>query len=404
MIHGKSGLTAVAVALTGVLSAGSMMLGGAAGCGSNSGGGGSSGGTGDLASVTVQETKVGDGSDFNPAVSFFASKNGGLSFTVAGADVNGDGTVGAPTISNITVTSGDTIALSLNGTKNATIADCVTSGISGTSVDIGVSLDTTASMGAAAGILSERIAAFAKALEDAGADARFVGITTGDAFATKADPSGFNDSISKGSLGAPPSFDFDERPDTGHDLISADDMATFFTEVRDVVGSGSGGGDLPENYLGPVKYLNDSVSWRSTASRVIISIGDDCSQTSTSTAGAGITDPWTPPSGSGLASELSGVATVHVIGSEGLGCTDPFFDMKGLSDATGGVFVALGDCGSADTCNVDLSGLSITSSITESSRSDCDFTTDGDDLATLCFDAEAEGGNASFCAVLGLTR
>jgi len=404
MIQRKAGLTAAVVALSGVLSVGSLFLGGAAGCGSSSGGGSTGGGSGDLASVTVEETKVGEGSDFNPAVSFFASGNGGLSFTVAGADVNGDGTVGSPTVSNITVESGDTIALTLNGSKRSTISNCGTTGISGTQVDIGISLDTTASMGAAAGILAERIANFAQALEDAGADARFAGITTGDAFATKADPSGFTDAISSGSLGVPPAFDFDERPDTGHDLLAADDLSTFFTEVRTVIGSGSGGGDLPENYLGPVKYLNDSVNWRSTASRVLISIGDDCSQTNSSAAGAGITDPWTPPSGATLIEALRGNTPVHVIGSTGLGCTDPFFEMKDLSDATGGLFVELGSCGSEESCNVDLSNLPITTSITDATRADCDFATDGDDLATVCMDIAADGGDANFCAVLALTR
>ena len=392
--------SAMAILSVGIFSMGGLFLGGVGGCGDSAGGGGGGGGggSGNLASVTVKETSVGAGAGFTPAVSFFASDGGGLSFTVAGADINGDGDVGSPTISNVTIEAGDTIALALAG-KRQTISNCATSGISGTSVDIGVSLDTTASMGAAAGILADRIAAFAQALEDAGADARFAGITTGDAFATKSDPSSFTDPISEGSLGAPPVFDFSERPDTGDGLLSADDMATFFTEVRAVVGSGASGGDLPENYLGPINYLNDSVAWRNTASRVLISIGDDCSHTNDSAASAGITDPWTPPSGAALESELSGVATVHVIGTDGLTCSSPFYNMEDLAS---GEFVPLGDCGSEDTCNVDLSELTITGSITGSATTACDIDTASVDEATLCFDGEIEGAEAFFCAVLGL--
>jgi hypothetical protein len=262
-------------------------------------------------------------------------------------------------------------------------------------------------MGAAAGILADRIAAFAQALEDAGADAQFIGITTGDAFATKAISSSFTD-IAKGSLGEPPLFDFDERPDTGASLLSAGVMADFFTEVRAEVGSGAGGGDLPENYLGPLVYINDedNVNWRPTASRVLISIGDDCSHTAESAPLAGITGDWIPPSTAGGSPEnlFSGVV-VHVIGSDPLSCPDPYYDMKDLATATGGQFVVLGDCGSDATCNVDLSELSITTSITESARIDCDGTeTEGDDLATVCFDVSADGGDASFCAVLALVE
>lgn len=355
--------------------------------------------------MTVEKTKVADGSDFNPAVSFFASDNGGLSFTVAGADVDGDGDVEAPTVSNITVEAGDTIALALNGAKRVTLGECTPSGISGSSVDIGVSLDTTASMGAAAGILASKIADFAQALEDAGADVQFTGITTGDAFATKSDPSSFTDSISQGSLGAPSSFDLEERPDTGDDLLNADEMSTFFTEVETVVGTGASGGDLPENYLGPVKYINDNVNWRSTASRVLISIGDDCSQTNSSAASTGITDPWIPPSGDSLEGQLSGVATVHVIGRDGLGCSDPFYEMHDLSTATGGLFVELGACGSPDTCNVDLSALPITDSITESVLVECDGTdSEGDELFTVVFDVFFGDFNATFSALLRVTE
>jgi hypothetical protein len=194
-------------------------------------------------------------------------------------------------------------------------------------------------------------------------------------------------------LGTPPSFDSSERPSTGTTVLTSDDMQTFFQEVADVVSGGAGGAGLPENYLGSLQYLNDSVTWRDGAARVLISIGDDCAHTPDTYQTDGITTDWIPPSGADLAEELAGVATVHVIGES---TCSGYYAMDGLADATGGSFTEF-DCYSSTSCNVDLEALPITSAITQGRVYNCDGSEDvygdtGTYTLTIGFTVTASNG------------
>lgn len=407
MLHKKS---TVLVILAGVMGFGGLYLGGAAGCGAAT----TRAASGTVASVGVSETS--SSGDFTPSVSFLATSDNALGVRVAPVDVNGDGTVGTPSVTDVTVASGDQIALLLKGKAVTDSPDCtsrdVGSGETDDQFDIAVSLDTTGSMGAAAGILASKVAAFATALSDAGLDVKFAGITVGDAFATKlSSGSAFTDAISKGSLGEPPSFDTDERPDTGADLLAAADMATFFDEVESAVGSGAGGNDVIENYLGPIKFGNDNLNWRSGAGRVFISIGDNCAYTPDNASDDLITGVWIPPSPTDLENELAGVATVHVVGNpeSTLECSSQnFYNMASLATATGGTFTEIGSCGTADDCNVDLTTLPISSAITGGVINECSVDLEGETVITVTVTIEmADGGttfSATFTAVLNVTE
>lgn len=338
---------------------------GAAGCG---GGGASGDVTGDLKSVTVKSsTSTGD---FTPSVIAGLGTGGTLKFTIAGVDADGDGTIDTPTLSGVKASTG-ALAMVLKAVDDTDV-NCgdevpIGEGTTEDKYDIGISLDTTGSMGNAAGILAERVASFATALVSGGVDAQFAGITLGDAFATKkSSGSAYDDVVSVGTLGDPPSWDSDERPDTGTALLGDAAMATFFAKVKDVVGSGSGGSGGTENYLGALQFLTSNVVPRSGSIRVLISIGDQCAYTPETAGEDGIVAPFLPPDPTSFAAGLAGNAIVHVISrpEDYIGCAGGnYYNMKGLSDATGGQFVDIGNCSSADTCNVDLTTLPITGAI-----------------------------------------
>ncbi len=324
--------------------------------------------TGDLTGLTTtSSTATGD---FTPSVSAGVGDDGELRLTVTAQDVDGDGTLETPTVTSVAVTTGartltDLLLTCDDGRE-------VGAGSSDDSFDIGFSLDTTSSMGDAVEAIATKIGTFATSLAASGVNVEFAGITLGDAFATKlASGSSFTDAISTGPLGVAPDFDTCERPWSGSALTSATDAETFFTEVASVTGSGCGGGDLPENYLGSLQYLNDTATWRTGATRILVAIGDDCSHTPLTYGEAAITDPWIPPAGADLAEALAGIATVHVIGPAAGSCYGDYYDMAGISTATGGTFTEF-DCYSADDCNVDLSTLPIAASITEGMVFLCD--------------------------------
>lgn len=328
--------------------------------------------------------------DFNTAVTPSVGSDGSLSFLATGVDVNGNGTVGTATTSVGGASSGDCIsasscsALTKGLVKATEEVACEEGDVSGSKFDVAVSLDTTGSMGGASGAFADLIADFATSLEADGIDVQFAGITVGDAYATKwSSGSYFTDLISTGSLGEPPSFDSTERPDTGAALIGADDMATFFNEVESVVGSGSGGADYPENYLGPIQFGNDELAWRDGAARVIISVGDDCAYTPDSYTNDSIEGVWIPPASADLIDDLTANGTVvHVVGND-LDCESyygaGYYDPADLADATGGTFTDISDsdCSSADTCDIDLTSVidsSSNSGVCETSGSDlCDL-------------------------------
>ncbi|MBI2339500.1 MAG: hypothetical protein HYU99_03900 [Deltaproteobacteria bacterium] len=329
---------------------------------------------------------------YTPGITPITDSDGSLKWTITGVDVNGNGTVGVPSVTNTDAASGsctDTdscTSLMKGGIKATTDVDCdsrdVGSGDSADAFDIAISLDTTGSMGSAAGVIASKISEFAQDLEAAGVDAQFAGITVGDAYATKygEGSTSFDDDVSTGDLGEPPDFDLCERPDTGAALIDADDMSTFFDEVETVVGSGCNGMGLPENYLGPIEFGNDNLEWRDGAARVMLSIGDDCAYTPETFTEDSIEGDWIPPDPDDLIDDLTtdGVV-VHVVGGDEdfLACEDfDYFSMSQLADATGGSFTDIGDCSSADTCEVDLTELPITDSITSGTVNDCATTCD----------------------------
>ncbi len=292
--------------------------------------GGSTGGTsvtGDLTGVTIVSSEA--SGDFTPSLSASVGDDGELKFTMTALDVDSDGTLETPTISSVTATSGGSASLVKHSlsTEVITCADGVTVGSSGTFLfDIGFSLDTTLSMQYAVEALSNEISDFATTLTDAGVDVSFAVMTLGDAFDTKDTSSSFTDAVSDGVLGVAPSFDTCERPSTGADLQTSTNLGLFFDELVSVYPAGCNGEDYPENYLGSLDRLNAATTWRTGATRILVSIGDDCSHTDTSYTAASIIAPWIPPAGADLASELAGVATVHVVGPETT-CSDGYYEI-----------------------------------------------------------------------------
>ncbi len=379
------------------------------------GGGGSGGGTvtGDIKTLSVvSSTTTGD---FTPSVTVVRSTSGTLQFSVAGIDVDGDGTIDSPTLTGCRA-SGGAAAMTAKALADTQITCDGGSPVEGgsTSFDIALSLDTTSSMGGAAGVLADKIVTFANALSAAGVDAQFAGITVGDAFATKAGEgvTAYSDTdFSKGSLGTPTDTPFDtyERPDTGTALLSAADIGTFFTAVKNVIGSGGGGAGGVENYLGSVQRLYSATAWRSGANRMIISIGDNCAYTPVTMGEDGITGVWAPPEGTDLAAALAGNAIVHVAGTEGQSCSaSNYYDPKDLAAATGGIFLPIpfGSCSSADTCDVDLiTDFHILDSITGGTIYLCDglsTTYGGSGTYTFVLTVEVAGRTATVTMVITL--
>lgn len=309
----------------------------------------------------------------NPSVGFFTTDDGQLGIRVGGMEIGG--LVHSAVIDNVTVASGDTTAAAPTirtmsfAPAATTDSDPVPVSCSvletgksgrGDAFDIAVSLDTTGSMGGAAGVFAQRIADFAAGLEAEGLDVRFAGITLGDAFATRRDEGAtdYTDDVSLGSLGTPPTFDTNERPDTGLDLVGPAEMQRFFEEVSRVAGSGQGGGDSPENYLGAIDFLNQNVSFREDAGRFFIAIGDNCAHTSASLPGGSDNAPWRPRAAEDIeASFASQGAAVHLIWST-RNCGSSYYDMQTLRAATGGASTPLpSSCSTAANCDIDLTML-----------------------------------------------
>lgn len=267
-------------------------------------------------------------------------------------------------------------------------------------------------MGAAAGVLAGKIADFAATLEASGVDAEFAGITVGDAFDTKSSSSLFDDPVSTGSLfpedgsaGELPDFDPCERPSTGTALLGADDMAVFLDEVESVVGSGCGGGLGTENYLGSLQWENDNLGWRDGSARVVVSIGDNCAHTPDTEDEEGIEDPWAAPDPDALIDDLIINGTVvHVVGND-LACGDAL-NMVNLAEETGGTFTDIGDCETAEDCQVDLTSLPITSSVTAGIVADCgtacSFFQSTEGTYTFVLTVDMADGSTTFEAVLAI--
>jgi hypothetical protein len=375
------------VGLAAILTIGLAACGGGSGSGNGNASGSTSAAdiTGDLKDVSVVSST--SSGDFTPGIVAGVGSNGALKFTVAGVDIDGDGKVETPTITGVTASSGAAAMVTKSFTDTSVTCDEGTKSGEGETADkfdVGISLDTTASMGSAAGVLADKIAQFVTGL-GTGFDVQFAGLTVGDAFATKLNPStDFTDAVSQGTMGEPPSFDSCERPDTGTALVNSTNMATFFSQVKTAVGSGCSGNGGTENYLAAVEHLFKTTTWRAGSIPVIISIGDNCAYTPDTYTEDAIMGDWIPPAPATFLDEIKGRAIVHIIGhpdvadpsdpsSYGLYCGDyNYYNMKGLSDATGGQFIDIGSCSDATTCNVDLTKLPITSAISDSVNYLCD--------------------------------
>lgn len=380
-----------------------------AGCG---GGGGTTAGdsTDDPAATTVVAvesrdltyTSSPDGVAAKPSISFYGDDDGGLGIRITGLDVDGDGSIGKPLVTNVRLDDGDTLVAGATVTLECTSVETGDSG-TGDVFDIGISLDTTASMGGAAGVLAARTAAFATALETQGLDVAFVGVTVGDAYGTKkTTSSSFDDTVSTGTMGLPPGFDSIERPDTGVNLVNAAAMEEFFSKVYDVYPYGSGGGDGSENYLGAVSFLNEKINWRDGAGRILISIGDNCAHTPTSYFYYDWAE-WLPPEPEAFRDELvRGGVAVNVVGADYLWCSG-YYDMKELALATGGGFTAIEGCSSESTCNADLMELPLVEAITTKRATESCAIGGATGEKTIRMDVEIEGYKWGVAAVLDIS-
>jgi hypothetical protein len=220
---------------------------------------------------------------------------------------------------------------------------------SSTPIDLVFINDTTGSMsGATLGILNS-IDSFASAISDSGVDAEFSMYTYGDAFATKLS-SGSEFTVGKGNF-TPPSIDGVERPFIG--LGTYTTFKSFLTELKNSSALGSGGGDNPENTVGALDYANNHVAFRNGAARVFVAIGDNPSHQSGDGDVNSYPTAFQPRTGTGLAADLVGLATVHVIGRTSTSTT--YYPLQNLSTSTGGGFIILPSGGT-----VDLNTLKIT--------------------------------------------
>jgi hypothetical protein len=244
-----------------------------------------------------------------------------------------------PTKATFTVASGGP-ALSCTLTKVSTATDA--------KIDLVFINDTTGSMSGTVNGIANSVQTFAESLAASGVDARFSMYTYGDAFATKAATSTFV--TGKGDF-APPSMDGTERPYVGLSDLTA--FKAFLTELKASSALGSGGGDGPENTIGAIDYANNHVAYRDGAGKVIIAIGDNPSHQQGSGATASWPVEFRPATGADLVSRMKGKTAIHVVGND-TGAA-PYFNLKGLADGTGGVFIDLPPSG-----NVDLSALKLT--------------------------------------------
>lgn len=309
-----------AVLFAGFLMAGSLTLGGAAGCGSGT----TRAGTGD--EVDSDDTITVETSSFTSegevtgtgALSVTDTDGDGVQDLVMNLGAMVDSDTGSPldasglTTDNFEVTetlaaSGSltdgVLSLTLVDTKGqATPLTCTwTPNSSSTEqpLDVFFVLDTTGSMGAKIGSMTSSLSDFFDDLVSGGTDIRAGGIVYGDAFNTKL-ASGSAYSVGTGS-DEPPSFDTDERPFL--DLItpvsgdSNDNMDTFLSEIDADCGAfGCGGGDLPENTVGSLDYSNLNGNFRDGALRTFLVFGDNDAHSDTTFESdiAPTEDTWTP--------------------------------------------------------------------------------------------------------------
>jgi hypothetical protein len=200
--------------------------------------------------------------------------------------------------------------------------------------DVVFVFDTTGSMSSGLSSVQDSIIAFADHLDGAGLDVRLGAVTFGDAFDTVADAGAPARGTSLGDR-TPPTFDGEVRPT----LPLTDDYAAFQTFVGD--DSARGGGDGPENAIGALDFAATDLGWREGAQKILVVVTDVCSHTDVTFeaafSGAAGWEGWAPPATDALLSDLSGTATVHVVGPDTVGCGENMKVFTG-AEGTGGTF------------------------------------------------------------------
>lgn len=321
----------------------------------------------DVNSVNIDADSNNPSGLATPNPSFTAGENGSLQISIPG--IEHGGTIYKTLVKNLNTNF--LTELPNAATTDGAFCKKIESSDIQTKYDIAVVLDTTGSMGSHASNFANKVVSFAEALkEEANLDVKFAGITYGDAYATlNSDTDYDNEREAKGTLGTPPSFDYDERPDTGLDLLSPEQIQSFFSEVASNVSGGIGGGDGPENSLGPIYYQNTNVHFRDDAARMYIVIGDDCGHTPDSLTETGFdsssTDHanWVLPSVENIEQSLrlSGAA-VHLIWDDyeynSSYCRNYYYAMNDLRLSTGGIYAKLDS-------NLDLSSLPLIEAVGE---------------------------------------
>jgi hypothetical protein len=217
-------------------------------------------------------------------------------------------------------------------------------------VDIVFINDTTASMSGTVNGIADSVSEFATSVADRGVDARFAMVTYGDEFSTL---SSSEDAYTIGQ-GDYVATGVDSHSRAYVDLTELENFQAFLEEVKDSDDLGSGGGDSPENTLGALAYALDKMEWRSGAARVFIVIGDNPSHTSDpdDSLAESLDEHFLPPPVEDILASLDGTAVVHVVGRDR--GEEPYYNLKGLSDATGGAFIDLPSDGVVDLTSMAL--------------------------------------------------
>ena len=214
-------------------------------------------------------------------------------------------------------------------------------------VDLVFINDTTGSMEGSVNGIADSISQFAASVEEQGVDARYAMVTYGDEFSTMTEG---EDAFTVGEAEyTSSSVDSQSRPYV--DFTGLDNFQEFLQELQDSDDLGQGGEDEPENTLGALKYAIDSLTWRPSAARVFVVIGDNPAHT-VDTVGSSWADQYIPPEIDDLLATLDGTAVTHVVGHD-VG-SDPYVNLKDLSDATGGAFIELPSDGVVDLTSMSL--------------------------------------------------
>lgn len=217
-------------------------------------------------------------------------------------------------------------------------------------VDVVFINDTTGSMAGTVNGISDSVREFAASIAESGIDARFAMVTYGDEFSTlQPAESAYVEGQAEYEAS---SVDSASRPYVP--LTTLETFETFLAELQGSDDLGAGGGDGPENTLGALEYAIDGLSWREGAARVFVAIGDNPAHTAESVTEAlpDLDAHFLPPAVDELLAFLDGTAVVHVVGNDW--GSEPYYNLKGLSDATGGAFIELPSDGV-----VDLTGMKL---------------------------------------------